>query len=396
MMNEIKELSKKYFSKVKEHREHLHMHPELSFEEYETSKYIVSVLKSMGIPFKDNLGNGTGITAELGKGKKVLALRADIDALPITEEGTHDYISTKKGVMHACGHDVHTSCLLGVAYILKELEDQLPCRIRLIFQPGEEKLPGGASIMIKDGVLEDVVAIIGQHVHPDLPVGKIGHGSGYFMASCDELYITVEGKGGHAAMPEKVIDPILISAEIIQSLQTIISRKANPNTPSVLSIGKISSDGGATNVIPERVIMEGTFRTYDEVWRKQAYQHIEDIVNAICHAHGAKADINIVRGYPSLYNNPEITKVVQNGIQSFLGEEEAIEMAPRMTAEDFSYYSHEIPACFYRLGTASLDGQNSSAVHTPTFDVDPRALEVGMGFMAYITLEMAQNLTKST
>lgn len=394
-MNEVRELSKKYFAKVKEHREHLHKHPELSFQEYQTSKYISSVLDSIGIPFKDNLGNGTGITAELGQGEKVIAVRADIDALPITEEGTHSYISSNVGVMHACGHDVHTSCLLGTAYILKELEERLPCRVRLIFQPGEEKLPGGASLMIKDGVLEDVVAIIGQHVHPDLQVGQIGHGTGYFMASCDELYITVEGRGGHAAMPEKVIDPILISAEIIQSLQTVISRKANPNTPTVLSIGKINSDGGATNVIPERVVMEGTFRTYDEVWRKQAYQHIEDIVTSICQAHGATAKVNIVRGYPSLYNNPEISNIVAQGIRVFLTEEDAIEIAPRMTAEDFSYYSHEVPACFYRLGTSSSDGSKTSPVHTPTFDIDPKSLEIGMGFMAYITLKMADNLTNA-
>lgn len=393
MKEEIRKLAKKYYTQIKQHREHLHRHPELSFEEYETSKYIKRALKDMGLTITDNIGGGTGLTAELGSGDKVVALRADIDALPILEAEDRAYRSTNEGVMHACGHDVHTSCLLGATYILKELESELPCRIRLIFQPGEEKLPGGASLMIEDGVLEDVVAIVGQHVHPDLPVGQIGYGSGYFMASCDELYITVRGKGGHAAMPNQVIDPILVSAELIQSLQSIISRKSNPNTPSVLSIGKINSQGGATNVIPEEVKMEGTFRTYDEEWRTEAHKLIHEMTESICKAHGASAEINIVRGYPSLYNNPRLTSSVRSSIATYMGKERTIELSPRMTAEDFSYYSHQVPACFYRLGTASMDGRNVSAVHTPTFDIDPAALEVGAGLMAYLALQLSQQLS---
>lgn len=386
---EIKELAKRYFPTIKKYREHLHRHPELSFAEYNTSTYIAEVLSSLGIDFRTGVGGETGIVAEMGMGDKIVALRADIDALPIQEEAAHDYCSQNDGVMHACGHDVHTSCLLGAAHILKEKEGELESRIRLIFQPGEEKLPGGASIMIKDGVLDDVSVIIGQHVHPDLPVGQFGYGSGNFMASCDEIYITVTGRGGHAAMPEKVIDPILISADIIQSLQSVVSRKANPNTPSVLSIGRIRSDGGATNVIPERVFMEGTFRTYDEEWRNRAHQHITELVHSISKAHGASADINIVRGYPSLYNNPEITEEVQKGITDLVGSENCIELSPRMTAEDFSYYSHQVPACFYRLGTSSLNGQNTSPVHTPTFDIDDRALQIGSGCMAYLAFRFA-------
>ena len=393
MKEEIRKLAKKYYTRIKEHREHLHRHPELSFEEYETSKYIKSTLEQMGLAITENIGGGTGLTAELGSGHKVVALRADIDALPILEAEDRSYRSTNDGVMHACGHDVHTSCLLGATYILKELESQLPCRVRLIFQPGEEKLPGGASLMIEDGVLEDVVAIVGQHVHPDLTVGQIGYGSGYFMASCDELYITVKGKGGHAAMPNQVIDPILISATLIQSLQSIISRKSNPNTPSVLSIGKINSKGGATNVIPEEVKMEGTFRTYDEDWRTEAHALIKDMTDAICKAHGTTAEINIVRGYPSLYNNPGLTAAVKSGISSYMGNEGTVELTPRMTAEDFSYYSHKVPACFYRLGTASLDGRNTSAVHTPTFDIDHAALEVGAGLMAYVAFQISEQLS---
>ncbi len=392
MKKEIRELAKKYYTKVRGHREHLHRHPELSFEEYETSKYIKEVLNDIGLSISENLGGGTGIIAEIGSGDHLIALRADIDALPIHESDDRVYRSNNDGVMHACGHDVHTSCLLGVAYILKELEDQLESRYRLIFQPGEEKLPGGASLMIKDGVLDNVDAIIGQHVHPDLAVGQIGYGSGYFMASCDEIYITIEGKGGHAAMPDKVIDPILVSAELIQSLQSIISRKSNPNTPSVLSIGKIYSEGGATNVIPDQVKMEGTFRTYDEDWRLEAHKHITHMTTSICQTHGATAKINIARGYPSLYNNPQLTTVVKSNISDFIGQEETIEIAPRMTAEDFSYYSHQVPACFYRLGTSSLDGSNAHAVHTPSFDIDHKALEVGTGLMAYLALNMPKSL----
>lgn len=392
MKEEIRKLAKKYYPQIKEHREHLHRHPELSFEEYETSAYIKRALHELGLTITDNIGGGTGLTAELGSGEKVVALRADIDALPILEAEDRSYRSTNDGVMHACGHDVHTSCLLGASYILKELESRLSCRVRLIFQPGEEKLPGGASLMIEDGVLRDVVAIIGQHVHPALPVGQIGYGSGYFMASCDELYITVKGKGGHAAMPNQVIDPILISAELIQSLQSIISRKSNPNTPSVLSIGKINSQGGATNVIPEEVKMEGTFRTYDEKWRKEAHLLINEMTEAICKAHGATAEINIVRGYPSLYNNPDLTSSVKSGISDYMGDVGTVELTPRMTAEDFSYYSHQVPACFYRLGTASTDGRNASAVHTPSFDIDHAALEVGAGLMAYVAVQLSHQL----
>lgn len=392
MKDHIKTLAAKYFPQVKEHREHLHRNPELSFEETQTNLYITEVLDKIGIPYKNNIGGGTGLTAELGSGDQVVALRADIDALPITEEASHAYKSQNDGVMHACGHDVHTSCLLGAAYILKELESELSCRVRLIFQPGEEKLPGGASLMIKDGVLEDVVAIIGQHVHPDLPVGQIGYRAGYFMASCDEIYMTVNGSGGHAAMPEKVIDPILISAEIIQSLQSVISRKANPGTPSVLSIGKINSDGGATNVIPERVFMEGTFRTYDEEWRTEAHKHIHKITEGICEAHGATVDLEIRRGYPALYNNPNLTSIVRAKMDGFITGKDLIELDPRMTAEDFSFYSHKVPACFYRLGTSSLNGDNRSAVHTPTFDIDHKALEIGAGLMAYTAYSLTQQL----
>ena len=388
--NRIQDLAEKHFMAVRRHREHLHRNPELSFEEYKTSSYISGVLDEIGIAYKGGIGGGTGIVAEIGSGSKTIALRADIDALPIQEEGEHDYKSQNEGIMHACGHDVHTSCLIGAAMILKEMEADLSSRVRLIFQPGEERLPGGASMMIKDGVLDEVDMIIGQHVHPDLEVGKMGFGPGYFMASADELYITIEGRGGHAAMPHKTIDPILISAEIIQALQSIVSRRSHPNVPSVLTIGKINSVGGATNVIPDQVKLEGTFRTYDEEWRARAHKLIEQTCDQIAQAHGARADVNVLVGYPTLYNDPEVTQKIKDGLHQFVGSANTIQISPRMTAEDFAYYSHEVPACFYRLGTSSPDGSNKSPVHTPTFDIDPLALKIGSGFMAYMAVELGK------
>ncbi len=392
LVQKIKALATKHYDSIWQHRCHLHAHPELSFEEQETARYIARALDKLGVTYREGLGGGTGLTAEIGKGSKMIGLRADIDALPITESSDKAYISTNVGVMHACGHDVHTSSLLGVAAILKDLEDDLNCKYRLIFQPGEEKLPGGASLMIKDDVLQGLDAIVGQHVDPSIRVGHIGMVAGSAMASCDEIYITITGRGGHAAIPHQVIDPILISAEVIQSLQTVISRYAKPHTPSVLSIGKINSDGGATNVIPEKVMMEGTFRTYDEDWRQRAHEHIHTIINSICQAHGATAEVQIVRGYPSLYNDPQLTDKVSLSATSYVGREKSLTIEPRMTAEDFSYYSHEIPACFYRLGTASADGSNSSPVHTPTFDVDPKSVEIGSGFMAYTALMLSDKI----
>ena len=389
---DIKTLAAKYFPKVRSYREHLHKHPELSFAEHNTCEFIAEKLDEMNLRFVKGVGGGTGVVAEVGEGDKIVALRADIDALPIQEEGDHSYRSQNSGVMHACGHDVHTSCLLGAAHILKEYEKDLPCRMRLIFQPGEERLPGGASLMIKDNVLDGVSAIIGQHVHPDLEVGKLGYGAGSFMASCDEVFITVEGRGGHAAMPEKVIDPVMISAELIQALQTIVSRRAHPNTPTVLSIGKINSVGGATNVVPDKVKMEGTFRTYDEDWRMKAHDLIRQIAKSTCEAHGANAKVNIVKGYPTLFNDHKITGIVADSLRTFVGSQQTEVISPRMTAEDFSYYSQHVPACFYRLGTASADGRNTSPVHTPTFDIDPKALEIGSGFMAFAALEIANRL----
>lgn len=382
----IKSLAKKHFDSIVVYRRYLHAHPELSFEENATSDYIKDFLKKHGVKFIDGLGGGTGMVAEIGNGDKIIALRADMDALPIQELNDVPYKSVNNNIMHACGHDVHSASLMGSILILNEIEGQLDGRVRFIFQPGEEKLPGGASLMIDDGVLKEpaVGGIFGQHVHPGMTVGKVGIKSGYFMASCDEIFITVIGSGGHGAMPQDTIDPILISAEIIQSLQSIISRNGHPNVPSVLTIGKINSEGGATNVIPDKVKMEGTFRTFDESWRSKAHQLIKQRIEHIVAAHDAKAEINILKGYPALYNNPGLSKMTREAMVDYLGEENVIDLPRRMTAEDFSYYSHQVPACFYRLGISSNDGMYSSPVHTSTFDIDEEALEYGAGLMAWL------------
>ncbi len=393
MKNRIVALSDKYHQQVIGYRRHLHAYPELSFEEFDTASYIAKILRDRGLQPIEGLGGGTGITVDIGRGERTIALRADIDALPIQEEGSHSYISTQQGVMHACGHDVHTASLLGVVLILNEISDDLPCKIRCIFQPGEERLPGGASKMIADGVLEnpDVELIVGQHVHPDLVSGTVGVKPNAFMASCDELYITIKGKGGHAALPQHVIDPILVSAQVIVGLQTIVSRHGNPNIPSVLSIGKIFSVGGATNIIPDEVKLEGTFRTFDEEWREEVYTLMRQKINGICQAHGATADINIVRGYPALINDADVTASVKKAMLEYLGEDNVVDLPSRMTAEDFSYYSQVVPACFYRLGTSAVDGSKRSAVHTPTFDIDESALKTSIGLMSWIAYQLGMD-----
>jgi len=295
--------------------------------------------------------------------------------------------------MHACGHDVHTASLLGTVLIINELSQKYPGTVRFIFQPGEELLPGGASIMIKDGVLRnpDIQSIYGQHVHPDLPVGKIGYKAGESMASADELYIVVQGKGGHAAAPERTVDPILTSAQIISELQCIVSRNSDPQTPTVLSIGQINSEGGATNITPAKVFMKGTFRTFDESWRRKAHKLIRNIVTGIAHAHGAEAEIEIKIGYPVLRNDRQLTMKSAQWMKEYMGDDNVVEIPARMSSEDFAFYSHEAPACFYRLGTASVHGDHQSGIHTPTFDIDEEALLHSSGLMAWLAYQKLSN-----
>jgi amidohydrolase len=391
LISKIKSSAARNFGSVLQYRRHLHQYPELSFQEINTSNYILHVLNEHDIS-SQKIGK-TGVVGIIKGGKpgKSIALRADIDALPIVEKNNVEYRSKNPGVMHACGHDVHSASLLGSALILKELEKEIQGDIKLIFQPGEEKLPGGASILIKEGVLNNpsVQHIIGQHVHPPLEIGKIGVKPGPFMASADEIYITVEGKGGHGALPHECIDPILIASHLVVSLQQLVSRSCNPLVPSVLTIGKIQSDGGATNIIPEKVFMQGTFRTMDEPWRKEAHIKMKHLAENLTKSMGGNCDFEIRKGYPSLFNNEDLTLKIKGHMQDFMGKENVIDLPIRMTAEDFAYYSQEVPACFYRLGTGNHAKGITSPVHTPTFDIDEKSLEIGSGLMAFLAIRSA-------
>ncbi|MCB0735077.1 MAG: amidohydrolase [Flavobacteriales bacterium] len=388
-LQHIQQRSDELFESIVAFRRDMHRNPELSFHEVETQERIRTFLTAHDM--ESTVCAETGLVV-LIKGKNpekaVVALRADIDALPIREANQTDYCSINDGVMHACGHDVHTSSLLGCAVILNELKDAFEGTFKLIFQPGEEKLPGGASIMIREGVLTnpDVHSMIGQHVMPLIDAGKVGFRSGLYMASADEIYITVHGKGGHAAHPHQTIDPVSVSAHIITALQTIVSRSAKPSIPSVLSIGKIIGNG-ATNVIPNEVYMEGTFRTFDENWRAEAHQLIEKNVNGIAQSLGARADVEVRKGYPYLENNPEVTHRARQCAVEYLGEENVVDLDIWPAGEDFAFYSQLVPSTFYRLGTRNESMGITSMLHTPTFDVDERCLRIGPGLMAYTAIQ---------
>jgi amidohydrolase len=365
------------------------MHPELSFEEHQTVAFVKQQLENIGITrITPRANTGLEVLIE-GKNpsKKVIALRADMDALPITEANEVPYKSKNIGVMHACGHDVHTTCLLGVAQILHQLKDEFEGTVKLLFQPGEEKLPGGASLMIQEGVLQNpsVSNVIGQHVMPLIPVGKVGFRSGLYMASTDEIYVTIKGKGGHGAMPHLCVDPVLVMAQLINALQTVVSRSANPIIPSVLSFGKVIANG-ATNVIPNEVYMEGTFRTLDEKWRSEAHERMLAIADGIAKANGASIHFDIRKGYPFLMNDPVITERAKQAAIEFLGNENVLDLDIWMAAEDFAYFSQAAPSCFYRLGTRNQEKGIVSGVHTPTFDIDENALEIGTGLMTWLAL----------
>jgi amidohydrolase len=389
----IRELAGKYFQEIRDLRHHLHAHPELSFEEYQTADFISGILTKYHIPFKRGIA-GTGILAWIEGSEPdsaSLALRADMDALPILEQNQVEYRSQNPGVMHACGHDVHTASLLGAARILNELKDYFKGTIRLIFQPGEEKFPGGASLMIKEGVLDPKpAAIYGQHVLPQLETGKVGFRSGMYMASADEIYVTVKGKGGHGAMPDLNIDPVLITAHILVALQQIVSRHANPKIPSVLSFGKVEAMG-ATNIIPDEVKLEGTFRTLDENWRREAHKKMKKMAESIADGMGGSCDFNIINGYPFLRNDPDLTNRAKSFAMEYLGEENVVDLDIWMAAEDFAYYSQEIPACFYRLGVRNETLGLTSSVHTPTFNIDESALEVSVGLLSWLAIRTLTN-----
>lgn len=375
---------------IKKIRRQIHSHPELSFQEHETMAFVAKELDTLGIPYRKNVAE-TGIVALIsGKNpeKKCIALRADMDALPIVEKNDVEYKSKNEGVMHACGHDVHTACLLGAASVLNELKDEFEGTIKLIFQPGEEKSPGGASLMIKDKALENPkpAGIIALHVFPEQPAGIVGFKSGMYMASADELHIKIKGKGGHAALPNKTIDPIVIAANLVVALQQIVSRKADPTTPTVISFGKISG-GNSTNVIPDEVELLGTVRTFDEKWRLEILDSIRKICKAQAESFGATIDIEIPSGYPTLFNDPSLTEKTKNAAVEFLGKEQVIDLEMRMTSEDFSFYTQEIPGCFLRLGTNKDNSDFTQPVHNPHFDINEEALSIGAGLMAYAAIK---------
>jgi len=390
LKEKIKDLAKKYSDDFIQIRHHLHENPELSYREFETSKFVQQKLKEFGIDFEVMATTGViGLIKGKNAQKKVIALRADIDALPILEKNNVEYRSKNEGVMHACGHDVHTTCLLGAAKILDELKDEWEGTIKLIFQPGEEKNPGGASLLIKEGVLENPKpdAIFALHVHPDLQVGKLSFRGGMVMASADEIYITVKSKGGHAAAPQFTADTILAASQLVVNLQQLISRMNNPFNPSVLSITSFQG-GNATNVIPSEVKLMGTFRAMNEEWRFKAHNLIKNICKNTGEISGAQIDVEIDVGYPFVVNNLELTAMATRKAEEFVGEENVEETEMRMGAEDFAFYSHLIPACFFRLGVGNIQENITSGVHTPTFNIDEKAIENGMGIMAWLAVSL--------
>ncbi|MEJ2882635.1 M20 metallopeptidase family protein [Pedobacter sp. GR22-6] len=391
--DQIQALSGEIFEQVVGYRQHLHANPELSFHEFETSAYIKKQLTEWGIPYTEMANTGVvGLISGELPSDQVIALRADMDALPILEANEKPYTSKNTGVMHACGHDVHSSSLLGTAYILNSLKADFGGTVKLIFQPAEELLPGGASIMIKEGVLEDPTpqAIVGQHVMPLIETGKVGFRPGIYMASTDELYVTVHGKGGHGAQPHQNIDPVLIASHIIIALQQIVSRNADPRLPSVLSFGKVQANG-ATNIIPNEVKIEGTFRTLNEEWRKEAKRLMKKMAEGIAESMGGSCDFRIMDGYPFLINEPVLTDNARAFAEDYLGKENVIDLDIWMAAEDFAYYSQVTNACFYRLGTGNAAKGTTYSVHTPNFDVDEDALRTSTGLMAYIALKQLGN-----
>ena len=381
---QIQDLSKEFLPKIIDIRRNLHSNPELSFQEFETSKYIKSILADWGIPFQEHIAN-TGIVVLLkGKNpeKSCTALRADFDALPIQEENEVEYCSKNNGVMHACGHDAHTASLLGALKILHTLKSDLEGSIKFIFQPAEERLPGGAKQMISEGVLENpkVDNMLGQHVFPDLEVGKVGFKAGMYMASTDELYITILGKGGHAALPEETKNPIIVASTMLTTLYDYFDNENDG--PSVFSIGFIEGNG-STNVVPDKVKMMGTLRAMDEDWRANAHQKMQEIAEDFVKRYNVEIDFEIRKGYPFLENDIPLTEKAIETAKQYLGEENVVDLPVRMTAEDFSYYSQKVPSCFYRLGTANKEKGIIHGLHTSKFNIDEDALEIGMGLMAF-------------
>lgn len=391
-LNDIKKLAGRLGPEAISLRRHLHAHPELSFQEQETSALVKTVLDKWGIPWQPIAGTGVlGFIKGSMRGGRTVALRADMDALPIMEETAVAYKSQHAGVMHACGHDAHTASLLTTACILQQLRNQFAGTIMLLFQPGEEVLPGGASLMIRDGVFGNTRPdiIIGQHVDPRLPCGTMALRGGPFMASMDELRFTVRGKGGHGAQPHTLIDPVYTASQLVLALQQVVSRKANPASPTVISIGRFIADG-AINIIPNEVQLAGTLRCFNEQWRQEAHAWIRQTAAGVAATTGASCEVDIEVGYPVLYNHPAVTEKLKQSAITFLGESQVREAEIWTAAEDFASYSQQIPACFYLLGVGNKDKGIEAGLHTPLFNIDEDALFLAPGLMAWAALSMLE------
>jgi len=389
LKDQIKLLSSEYFEEIRGIRRYLHQHPELSCEEFKTSEFICKKLDEYGITYVKGVAETgiVGIINGVNPESKNIALRADMDALPIREENVVEYKSLIPSKMHACGHDVHMASLLGTARILNKVRERFEGSVKLIFQPSEETYPGGAIRMIREGVLKnpEPVSVIGQHVINTVDVGKIGLKAGPYMASTDEIFLTVKGKGGHAATPEQLVDPILIASHIVVALQQIVSRNANPIIPTVVSFGKISGEG-RTNIIPDKVSIEGTVRTYDESWRKSIHEKITHMASSIATAMGGSCEVRIAHGYPFLDNDVQLTSKIREWSADYLGEKNVVDLDARMTSEDFAYFANEVPSCLYRLGIRNAQKGIVSNLHTSTFDVDESCLLTGTGLMAWLAV----------
>ncbi len=393
----IKTLAEEYFEDIVHLRRYIHENPELSFHEYKTSALVKDKLREYGI---DTITEGiaeTGLLAVIegtkGPAGKTIALRADMDALPINEANDVVYKSKYEGIMHACGHDVHTASLLGAARILNQIKTEFAGRILLIFQPGEELLPGGARLMLEKGIFDHYQpeAIIAQHVLPDMDAGTVGFKNGMYMASSDEIYLTVKGKGGHAALPHLVKDTVLMAAQIIISLQQIASRNANPAVPTVLSFGKVEANG-ATNVIPDTVEISGTFRTMNEEWRAEAHKRIKQIAQSVATAMGGSCEVKIVKGYPFLVNDESVTAEAKKASIEYLGNSNVVDMDIRMTAEDFAYFSQSYPSTLFRLGVKKPDSDTIRLLHTSTFDIDEQAIKISIGNLSWIAMSYLSSI----
>lgn len=393
LQDKIKALSARILPEIIQVRRHLHQHPELSFKEHDTCAFIKAQLTDMGVHWRPIANTGVlAIIEGQSPAFNTVALRADIDALPIHELNAVDYASKNPGVMHACGHDFHTSSLLGTAKILQQCRNEFKGTVKLLFQPGEEVLPGGATLMIKEGALLNPAptAVIGQHAMPRIPVGKIGIRKGRHMASMDAIYVRIIGKGGHGAEPHNVIDPVLIASHVIIALQQVVSRMANPREPCVLSFGKVTANG-AVNVIPDEVYMEGTFRAMNETWRAQALALITNMADKITSSMGGTCVLRIKRGYPFLVNEEKLTADIRQDAIDYLGEANVLDEDIWMAAEDFAYYSQITDSCFYLCGVGNAEKGISSSLHSPTFNIDEDALGISTGLMAYFALKRLGN-----